>query len=312
MVAGSDTAFGTGTLTINGGTLQASGTRTLANAVTVGGNFAIGGGATDSLTLSGTIGLGAGTRIITVNSTGSTTLVGVISGTALLSKAGAGSLILSGANTYSGGTTVSAGILQATGGNNRLGTSGTVTINAGGTIDLSGNDQTLATLTGAGNLSNIGSLTVNAGTFSGPISGAGTLTKATAGSLTLSGANTYSGGTTLSLGTLIAGSDSAFGTGTLTISGVTTLQASGIRSLSNNVAIGGNFTMERHWHSHHGRRRRPGRRLSHPHRQQHWNHHSGRGYLQRLPHQGRHRQPRPVRGQHLYQHHAHGRHPGCR
>ncbi len=241
LAAGNDSALGTGTLTLNGGTLQASGAaRTLANNLTVGGNFAVGG--TNDLTLSGTVGLGTGTRIITVNNTGSTTLAGVISGTALLSKAGAGTLTLSGANTYSGGTTVSAGTLQS-GGSNSLGTTGTVTINAGGTIDLSGNTQTFATLSGAGNLSNIGSLTVNAGTFSGPISGVGSLTKATAGSLTLSGANTYSGGTTLALGTLIAGSDSAFGTGTVTISGVTTLQASGTRSLSNTVAVGSNFTI---------------------------------------------------------------------
>ena len=75
----------------------------------------------------------------------------------------------------------------------------------------------------------------------------GSLTKATAGSLTLSGANIYSGGTTLSLGTLIAGSDSALGTGTLTISGAATLQASGTRSLSNDVAVGSNFTHKRHW-----------------------------------------------------------------
>ena len=67
----SDSAFGTGTLTINGGTLQASGTRTLSNNVAVGGNFTIGGGATDNLTLSGTVDLGAATRTLTVSNTGS-------------------------------------------------------------------------------------------------------------------------------------------------------------------------------------------------------------------------------------------------
>ncbi|MEW6386615.1 MAG: autotransporter-associated beta strand repeat-containing protein [Thermodesulfobacteriota bacterium] len=242
LIAGNDAAFGVGTLTIDGGTLQASGTRTLTNSVSITDDFAIGGGASDNLTLGGAIALGAATRTITVNSTGSTTFAGVVSGTGDITKAGSGTLTLSGANTYSGDTTVNAGTLQATGGNDRLSTSGTTTINAGGTIDLTGTNQTFATFNGAGNLNNIGTLTVNAGSFSGVIAGTGSLTKATAGSLTLSGANTYSGGSTLSAGTLTVGNDSALSTGALALNGGT-FQASGTRSLSNNVTVGGDFSI---------------------------------------------------------------------
>jgi autotransporter-associated beta strand protein len=51
----------------------------------------------------------------------------------------------------------------------------------------------------------------------GPISGDGSLLKIGGSALTLSGNNTYSGGTTTTNGTLVVNSDSALGTGTLTV-----------------------------------------------------------------------------------------------
>src|SRR5207248_10738416 len=66
-----------------------------------------------TLTLSGAVG-GAGLNL-TVGGAGNTTLSGIIgTTTGSLTKDGAGTLTLSGANTYSGGTTVSAGILSGT------------------------------------------------------------------------------------------------------------------------------------------------------------------------------------------------------
>ena len=53
------------------------------------------------------------------------------------------------------------------------------------------------------------------------------MTKAGAGTLTLSGANTYDGGTTLSAGTLNIHNASAIGTGTFTITGGTFSNSSG-------------------------------------------------------------------------------------
>ena len=158
------------------------------------------------------------------------------SGSFGITKAGPGTLILSGANTYTGDTTVNAGTLVARGGHDRLGTGGTTTIARGATINLSGTTQTFANLMGAGTLSNIGDLTVGAGTFSGVISGTGgSLVKNSPGTLTLSGANTYTGGTTLDSGTLAAGNNAAFGPGPLTINGGTLAASGGAITLANKV-----------------------------------------------------------------------------
>ncbi len=85
-------------------------------------------------------------------------------------------MTLSGANTYTGGTTVSAGSLTGT------------------TTSLQRNivDNANVTFNQATN-----------GTYAGVLSGAGNLTVNGTGTVTLSGANTYSGGTTVSAGSLI-------------------------------------------------------------------------------------------------------------
>ncbi|NBU60110.1 MAG: hypothetical protein EBS23_10230, partial [Betaproteobacteria bacterium] len=66
-------------------------------------------------------------------------------------------------------------------------------------------------------------------------------------SLTLSGTNTYTGGTAISAGTVVAGDDSAFGTGAVTFADGTTLRAldsQGLpRTLSNNVTLNGRTTV---------------------------------------------------------------------
>jgi autotransporter-associated beta strand protein len=107
-----------------------------------------------------------------------------------LVKNGAGTTILNGANTYSGGTTVSAGILQG----NTTGLQGNITNNASVVFDQAGN-----------------------GTYAGTMSGSGTLTKAGAGDLTLSGTNGYSGGTIVTAGTLLFGADANLGAAGATI-----------------------------------------------------------------------------------------------
>jgi autotransporter-associated beta strand protein len=68
------------------------------------------------------------------------------------------------------------------------------------------------------------------------------ITKAGAGTLTLSGANTYSGTTTVITGTAAIGNDAAFGTGGLTLGGTsanspTILASGGSRAISNNVTL---------------------------------------------------------------------------
>ena len=142
-----------------------------------------------------------------------------------LTKTGAGTLILTGSNSYSGSTILVAGMLQV-GSNSALG-SGTVVLNAG---TLSSDGTTARTLSnpvvfGAdmplGNVTNNGALTfsgnVNLGggtrtltvnsavTLGGAVSNGG-ITKTGAGMLTLSGSNSYTGATTVSAGILAAAS----------------------------------------------------------------------------------------------------------
>jgi fibronectin-binding autotransporter adhesin len=269
LYVGHANALGTGGLTINGGNFQAREFTpvSVSNAITIGGDFAIGGNS--SLTLSGTVDLGGDTRTITVNNTANTTLSNTISNGGLsINNAGGATLTLSGANTYDGGTTLNTGTLAA-GNNSAFGTGG-LTIN-GGTLVASGgacslsNDVTVGgnftfgeaghnelTLSGAVDLGGATrTITVNNTadtTMSGVISGAASvgLTKDGAGSLTLPGANTYTGTTTLAAGTLIAGTDSPFGTPatTLRIENGGTLAASGAARTVDNafVQIRGNLT----------------------------------------------------------------------
>ncbi len=261
-------ALGTGALTISGGTIgNTSGaaiTLSTGNAENWNGNF----------TFAGTNDLNLGTGAVTMSSSRTVTVAsnnltvgGVISGSGYsLTKAGAGTLTLGGSNTYSGGTTLSAGLLDIDNAH-ALG-SGRFTISGGSLGNTSGAAITLSAnnaLTwssdftfvgpndlnlGAGAVTMSGSRTVTVAsnnlTVGGAISGSGySLTKAGPGTLTLGGSNTYTGGTTLSAGLLNINHAHALGTGTFTISGGTIGNTSGAAiTLSTNNAENwnGDFT----------------------------------------------------------------------
>ncbi|WP_176630426.1 autotransporter-associated beta strand repeat-containing protein [Desulfolutivibrio sulfoxidireducens] len=202
-----------GTTTVSEGTLQAG----AAGAFSPYSAVNVAAGATLDLndfaqTIQGLSGNGdvtLGSATLTVQNAASYQFDGVISETGGLTKSGTGTLTLGGANTYTGATTVSGGILQA-GAADIIASSSGVSVASGAVFDLNGYDQTFALLSGSGGVS-LGSaiattLTLNLGsadsTFAGVISGAGTLSKAGSGTLTLSGANTYTGDTAITAGTL--------------------------------------------------------------------------------------------------------------
>src|SRR5207248_2207857 len=123
-----------------------------------------------SNTNAGTIDLDGGTRTFTVAQgtvpSGVDLSISAVIANGGLTKAGAGTLLLSNANTYSSGTTVSAGTLQLSGSGTLGSTSGGTTVN-GGTL-LVNNTSGSGTGTGNVTVNNTGTLG-GTGTISGNV-----------------------------------------------------------------------------------------------------------------------------------------------
>ncbi|MCK9210554.1 MAG: T9SS type A sorting domain-containing protein [Ignavibacteriaceae bacterium] len=231
-------AFGNGGLTISGGTIQSSGSSAFTpTSITIGGDFMFTGTGND--VYGANVSLGAATRIITNSASGNRQFSGIISGNSgiglTINGVGAGSIILSGANTYTGLTTVSGSILQL---NRTGGTTLPVTNNAtisGGTLQISSN-QTLNNLdlaSGATLIVDAGvTLTIN-GTFTnrgGTISGTGTIAYGASSTLEYAGASSQT--------TTTAEFPTSSGPNSLTIN-----NAAGV-IISNSVAVSGTLYMQ--------------------------------------------------------------------
>ena len=235
-----------GANTFSGGTTITAGTLQMGNAAALGtGTVALAGGTLDvnglttndigSLSGSGTItNNGGSAAVLKVKQTAA----GVFSGTLqngsnalalTLDTGSSNTLTLSGASTFSGGTTITAGTLRM-GNAAALGT-GSVTL-GGGTLDINGlTTNDIGSLSGSGTITNNGGsaavLQVEqtaAGVFSGMLQDGSntlalTLDTGSSNTLTLSGANTFSGGTTIAAGTLQMGNVAALGTGSVTLAG---------------------------------------------------------------------------------------------
>ncbi|MFC5453241.1 autotransporter-associated beta strand repeat-containing protein [Prosthecobacter fluviatilis] len=176
-------------LVLNGGTLQYTGsgssTDRLFSVGTSGGTLNASGTGAVNFTNTGSMGFnsqtGARTLTLTGTNTGANSVAAVIGdngGATSLIKSGTGTWVLTGANSYSGTTTISGGVLQVGNG----GTSGTL---------------------GSGAVTDNGNLTFNRSdniTIANTISGSGSVTQAGAGTTTLSGTNSYTGATVITAG----------------------------------------------------------------------------------------------------------------
>ncbi len=209
------------------------------------GTFTIGGlslTANCSLT---DMGGGAITLQVGNNST-DTTYSGIMSGAGSLTKIGADTLTLSGANTFSGGMTINTGELTLAGANTSAGPTtvnggtlllgngkavqnSTVAVNVGGALAFSSSigKFTVGELSGANNIALVDTIgnpvTLSVGnnnasaTYAGVMSGTGALTKIGTGALTLSGANTFNGSATITAGVLQLGNANAAQNATIAI-----------------------------------------------------------------------------------------------
>jgi outer membrane autotransporter protein len=185
---------GTGALVQSGsGTLTLTANNTYAGNTTINaGTLQIGnGGATGSIT-----GNVTDNGTLAFDRSDSVTFGGAISGTGALVQLGSGILTLTGTNTYSGGTMISAGTIQVG--------------NGGATGSI------------LGNIADNGTLIFNrssALSFGGVISGTGSVEQNGSGTTILSGINTYTGGTIVNAGTLTVNSAQALGLGNVQVNG---------------------------------------------------------------------------------------------
>ena len=184
--------LGTGTTILTGANSFSGGTTISAGTLQIGN-----GGATGSI-----IGDVVDNGTLAVDHSDSVVLNGAISGTGSVSQIGTGTAILSGADTFNGGATISAGTLQVGNG----ATSGSIT---GDVVD-----------DGALVFDRLDSLTI-----AGVISGSGSVSQIGSGTTILTGTSTYTGPTTVSAGTLDV--NGSIANSAVTVNSGATLKGSG-------------------------------------------------------------------------------------
>ena len=247
----------TGGTSINDGTLSLGNDNVLADAGMVnvsGGTLAIDSfsDTVAAVTLSsgsitGTTGVLTGASYDVTNATGSTTISAILGGSSVLTKTGAGTLVMSGVNQFTGGTNINGGTLSL-GNDNVLADAGMVNV-SGGTLAIDSFSDTVAAVTlSSGSITGTTGVLTGASydvtnatgstTISAILGGSSVLTKTGAGTLVMSGVNQFTGGTNINGGTLaligdgsIAFSISVANSGILNVVGKTS-----------NVSLGGSFT----------------------------------------------------------------------
>jgi autotransporter-associated beta strand protein len=223
ITSGSETLSGnstyTGTTTVTSGTLVLTGSLAATSKLNINGTFDATNASGTTLTftsLAGTGSVAVGAHGLVLNTASGTStvfagvisdkIVGNVSGGASLTVSGSGIQVLSGDNTYTGGTTISSGAtLQIGNGNTKGSVIGNVVDN--GTLRF---------------------YRLDSSTFANTISGSGSVVQAGIGTTILTGTNTYSGTTTISAGTLQIGD----GTTTGSIAGTTGIVDNGTLAFS--------------------------------------------------------------------------------
>ncbi len=184
-----------------------------------------------------------------------------------LEKLGSGTLVLSGVNTYTGPTVVSSGTLVLSGvsaspmilsgGTLKLGADGALSAGSAvsmsngtssiSTFDLDGHAVTIGSLAGTGSVT-LGSGSLVTGgdntstTFSGTISGTGSLTKTGSG-LFVMGSASYTGATTISAGTLQFSGGQSLSASAVTIAGGATLDLGNLSVTVGSIAGSGSIIL---------------------------------------------------------------------
>jgi autotransporter-associated beta strand protein len=218
-------------ITSSGGVIQSpsSGSATLSGALTGSGGITFTGSGTTVLT--GTNTYTGGTTVSSGTLQGNTTSIqgaitnngkvvfdqpstgtfsGTIAGSGAVVVQNAGTVVLTGSNTYTGGTTVNSGTLQG----NTTSLQGSITNNGKVVFDQP-----------------------STGTFSGVIAGSGSVVVQNSGTVVLTGSNSYSGGTTVSGGTLSVAGTAPTGTGDVVITSAATLMGTG--TIAGNGTVSG-------------------------------------------------------------------------
>lgn len=222
--AGSVSHVGTGTVVLTGDSDYAGGT-------SIGsGTLRLGNGGTSGSIIGDVVNDGT----LVFNRADTYDFAGVISGDGALVQAGSGATVLSGTNSYTGGTWVQAGTLSLAGEGN-LGAADGVTTVTGGMLDLGGTSQQQSAILQTGGVISDGRanvatyslfggllaadatvdaaslFTVYQGHIEGTLTGEGRLVKSGPANVVLSGTNDYTGGTSIEGGMLILGAGGTSG-----------------------------------------------------------------------------------------------------
>jgi fibronectin-binding autotransporter adhesin len=209
-------ASGAVTVDNSGGAVSASGVQFAVNGYSMTGGALTLTGATPNIRVGdGTAGGAAMTATVSAP----------LAGAGAVTKTDLGNLVLSGANSFTGGLDIQAGVVSVAADNNLGGAAGAITL-SGGKLTDTGSFSTGRTVT----VTALSGLDVASGqtlTLSGALNGSANLIKGGAGTLTFNGAGGYTGAVGVTAGSLVVG-------GTLSGGGV---------SVSPGAALGGSGTI---------------------------------------------------------------------